>query len=324
MFSPEFTHVPFPVLLIKLLDAWKKAHDGHVPETEEDKQAFAASIAALGRGFATSDNFREAYNYKHLTWVENVLPDDTQTIFDDEKCANINDQSSKFWLLARAVKQFVENEGNGSLPLVGQLPDITAKPHHYIGMQKLYREKAEKDASVVKKHLQALLASVSKSPDDIRDEDITLFCKHSHVMTVFRFSPLSNEHDKDKVQKENIEWWEPNGKWYLAFRAAGRFQTDHGRLPGDRNDDPQADFANLHKAATHLIEELGLDAAEVGLDDYLKELCRFGGSQIHNTCAFVGGVAAQEIIKLVTRQWHPVDNTYIYNGITGTSTLFAV
>lgn len=141
---------------------------------------------------------------------------------------------------------------------------------------------------------------------------------------MFRFSPVQDELDSSKIKKENIEWYDENGKWYLAFRAAARFQTEHGRLPGDRNHDYEADFENLKKVGLQLLEELELDPEEVGLDDYLKEMCRFGGCQIHNTCAFIGGVASQEIIKLVTKQWHPVDNTYIYNGITGTSAFFVV
>jgi amyloid beta precursor protein binding protein 1 len=309
--------------LIKLLGAWRKEH-GKVPETEEDKKKFVESVFALGRGFSTSDNFREALNYKYLTWLQYEIPYETQEIFDDEKCENINESSPRFWLLARAVRNFVQNEGNGHLPLVGTLPDITAKPDAYIAKQKLFRQKAEADIQAVKVHLQVLLKSINKSPDDIRDEDIALFCKHSSVMKVFRFTPVQNEYDSSKIQKENIEWYDENGKWYLAFRAAGKFQGEHGRLPGDRNDDPQADFANLHKVALHLLEELEMDPAEVDLDNFLKEVCRFGGCQIHNTAAFIGGVASQEIIKLVTKQWHPVDNTYIYNGITGTSAFFQV
>eukprot|EP01127_Copromyxa_protea_P001254 TRINITY_DN11294_c0_g1_i1.p1 TRINITY_DN11294_c0_g1~~TRINITY_DN11294_c0_g1_i1.p1 ORF type:complete len:550 (-),score=145.08 TRINITY_DN11294_c0_g1_i1:36-1685(-) len=323
-FSPEFTHVPFTVLLSKLITQWKATHDGKCPETEEDKQAFLQSIISLGKSYSISDNFREAKNYKYLTWVPYEIPYETQEIFDDEKCNNINEKSSKFWLLARAVRDFYQNEGNGHLPLAGNLPDITAKPDAYTTMQRIFREKAEKDWQSVKSHLQTLLKSVNKSPDDIRDEDIAFFCKHTSVMKVFRFSPVQNEYDSTKINKEAIEWWDENGKWYLAFRAAGRFQAEHGRLPGDRNDDPQADFENLKKVAVQLQEELELDVEEVGLDDYLKEFCRFGGCQIHNTCAFVGGVASQEVIKLVTKQWHPVDNTYIYNGITGTSAFFAV
>jgi len=202
---------------------------------------------------------------------------------------------------------------------------MTAKPHTYITMQRLYREKAQSDSAAVKKHLQELLKSVKKSPDDISDEEIATFCKHSNVMKVFRFSTMSNELDISKIQKDNIDWSDDNSKWYLAFRAAGRFQTAHGRLPGDRNDDAQADFENLKKVGQQLLTELDLDPEiEIDLDDYLKETCRFGGSQIHNTAAFIGGVAAQEVIKLVTKQWHPVDNTYVYNGITGASAFFAV
>jgi len=48
-FSPEFTHVPFTVLLGKLIGAWRKDHDGQVPQTEEDKKKFSESIIALGK-----------------------------------------------------------------------------------------------------------------------------------------------------------------------------------------------------------------------------------------------------------------------------------
>ena len=44
-------------------------------------------------------------------------------------------------------------------------------------------------------------------------------------------------------------------------------------------------------------------------------MCRFGGSELHTIAAFMGGVVAQEVIKLITTQYTPVSNTYIYNGI---------
>jgi len=326
-FSPDFTHVPFTVLLIKLLTKWKSEHGGNGPSSDVEKKEFGNLIISYGRGFSTAENFKEAINNKYLVWKEYEIPPDTQAIFDDDRCIDINEQSPRFWLLARAVKEFVANEGHGVLPLVGQLPDMTAKPAAYIAMQRLYREKAEEDWRAVKVHLQGFLKSINKSPDDIPDDLTALFCKHSNVMKVFRFTSLNNEFNKEKINSSNIEWYDTTGVWYIAFRAAGRFQGAHGRLPGDRNDDAHADLEGLQKIAAHLLEDLGMvgdDYADLKLDDHLGELCRFGGSQIHNTCAFIGGVAAQEIIKLVTRQWHPVDNTYIYNGITGTSAFFAV
>ena len=54
-------------------------------------------------------------------------------------------------------------------------------------------------------------------------------------------------------------------------------------------------------------------------EDLIHEVCRFGGSELHSVAAFMGGVAAQEVIKLITRQFVPVNNTYVYNAMKQTS-----
>ena len=54
-------------------------------------------------------------------------------------------------------------------------------------------------------------------------------------------------------------------------------------------------------------------------EDLIHEMCRFGGAEIHSVAAFMGGVAAQEVIKLITRQFVPVNNTYIYNAMKQSS-----
>ena len=54
-------------------------------------------------------------------------------------------------------------------------------------------------------------------------------------------------------------------------------------------------------------------------EDLIHEVCRFGGAEIHSVAAFMGGVAAQEVIKLITRQFVPVNNTYIYNAMKQSS-----
>jgi len=46
--------------------------------------------------------------------------------------------------------------------------------------------------------------------------------------------------------------------------------------------------------------------------------CRFGAAELHNIAAFMGGVGSQEVIKLITHQFVPVNNTFLYNGINGT------
>lgn len=46
-------------------------------------------------------------------------------------------QSSSFWIIAKAVRDFVENEGGGLLPLKGSLPDMTADTEKYISLQQM-------------------------------------------------------------------------------------------------------------------------------------------------------------------------------------------
>lgn len=44
---------------------------------------------------------------------------------------------------------------------------------------------------------------------------------------------------------------------------------------------------------------------------------RYGASELHATASLIGGIAAQEAVKLITTQYMPLNNTYVYNGIAG-------
>lgn len=54
-------------------------------------------------------------------------------------------------------------------------------------------------------------------------------------------------------------------------------------------------------------------------DDYAGEMVRYGASEMHLVAAIMGGMAAQEAIKLITKQFVPLKGSLIYNGMTGTS-----
>ena len=47
-----------------------------------------------------------------------------------------------------------------------------------------------------------------------------------------------------------------------------------------------------------------------------QELARTGGGELHNISALTGGMVAQEMIKIITKQYVPIDNTCIFDGIT--------
>ena len=46
--------------------------------------------------------------------------------------------------------------------------------------------------------------------------------------------------------------------------------------------------------------------------------CRYGGAELHTVAAFLGGIASQEIIKIITEQYVPLNNTLVLNGVTST------
>lgn len=48
-----------------------------------------------------------------------------------------------------------------------------------------------------------------------------------------------------------------------------------------------------------------------------NEVARAAGGELHNIAALTGGMVAQEVIKIVTKQYIPADNTVVYDGIGG-------
>lgn len=60
-------------------------------------------------------------------------------------------------------------------------------------------------------------------------------------------------------------------------------------------------------------------APEAGDNERLRqaaeEVSRAGGGELHNISATIGGMVAQEMIKIITKQYIPIDNTCIFDGI---------
>jgi amyloid beta precursor protein binding protein 1 len=121
--------------------------------------------------------------------------------------------------------------------------------------------------------------------------------------------------------------------WYLMLRAADRFAAARGgRFPGTGLCVPPgspeeaaalaADADALWQAAQALCAELGLGSPPPALvlsAKHAAEFCRFGASEPHAVAAYLGGVAAQEAVKLLTCMFVPIDNTFVYSGGLGLS-----
>lgn len=58
------------------------------------------------------------------------------------------------------------------------------------------------------------------------------------------------------------------------------------------------DISRLKTTAIGLLSDLGCNGSTL-TEDLINEICRFGAAELHAVAAFIGGIASQEVIKVV-------------------------
>uniref|UniRef100_A0A671TLC2 NEDD8-activating enzyme E1 regulatory subunit n=1 Tax=Sparus aurata TaxID=8175 RepID=A0A671TLC2_SPAAU len=267
------------------------------------------------------ENFEEAIKNVNTALNPTKVPSAVEDLFNSVQCNDITSQTLSFWVMLRAVKEFVLNEGNGSLPVRGTIPDMIADSQKFINLQNVYRQKAMQDAATVSKHVECLLQSFGKPPESISEKDIKLFCKNASFLRVVRCRSLAEEYSVDSVNKDEITSCMDNPDsemvFYLMLRAVDRFYQQHSRYPGVYNYQVEDDINKLKLCVNNLLQEYSLNVNIK--DDYIHEFCRYGAAEPHTVAAFLGGSAAQEAIKIISHQFVPFSNTFIYNAMSQTS-----
>ncbi|XP_033104427.1 NEDD8-activating enzyme E1 regulatory subunit-like [Anneissia japonica] len=254
MTKQEHMHTPYLILLYKFLEKWKETHDGQIPKNYKEKKSFKellrSSIRINEHGAPEDEeNFDEAISAVNTALIPTKIPSDVQKILDDQACTNLSSESSPFWIMAQALKQFVENEGNAMLPLRGSIPDMTADSKRYIQLQNIYKEQSRKDCIAVTSRVQQILVSLGKVSDSIQDKEIKLFCKNSAFLRVIRCRSLAEEHSADTaaVQEISMNLENPDSEiaWYIMLRAADRFYSQYSYFPGSYDDQVDSDAVKL-------------------------------------------------------------------------------
>ncbi|CAO3679909.1 unnamed protein product [Rhizopus stolonifer] len=313
----DHAHVPFVIILLKFVEAYK-AQYGDVPQSYQDRKKLIEMIH-LGMRDPDEENFHEAVSHVWRLASGSHVPSEVRQIFDSPSCQDANENSPYFWILVRAVRDFVENEGQGQLPLSGKLPDMKSDTAKYIGLQNVYRQKALADLDAVKKRAQDLL---NGSELIISEEIIQTFCKNAGHIKVIQYRPFSKHYE----QANKIAQWvkeEDNICYGLVFKAADKFETLFGRLPASE------DYTILKEQTVEVLEDITIPLEKVqelieseSMERTLQNFIRFGNKEVANIAALLGGIVAQETIKLITHQYIPINNTCIFNGITATSNVF--
>lgn len=386
----EHSHIPFPVILIKKLVEWQSANGGKLP-TSANRDAFVKQInASRLAGNLDAENFDEAVSAlgKHL-WRPLAsngvggggVPDEVQAMFKDDACSNVDASSTNFWILVRALREFVAASPTQSLPLSGSIPDMKATSSGYIKLQNTYRSKSLQDLAQFKQ-LVAQTCKAAGVEGNIADDEIEAFVKHAGYLKLIRGRSQRQKYEAPNQEAAMLAFMDPVNpctfQHHVALAAADQFLEQHGRYAGVSHPSsasptnaipPKSYFTNgvdleassdgeraakrqksvtptgdaessvkdvkMHDATavqdTSKDEQELLDIAKrlatskygvaEGGDEWdkieqsVQELVRSGDASLPPTTALMGGVVAQEAIKLITKQYVPADNTVVYDGI---------
>lgn len=305
----EHGHLPYVVILLHYLEEWRQSHNGQNPISYDDKTAFSKFVLSKARTNnpeGGEENFQEAAVAINKNIKALELEPGVQELFNHKVSDEIESQSA-FWIIAKAIETFYRK--HGCLPLPGSLPDMKAQSSVYVKLQSLYKEKARRDAQEVLETVRALPGG-----KDVDPAQVELFCKNARFVKLINATQtrtnLDELYEAEKANDEAAEAMkvETDGAFTLPmsnlFIYLALVATSHSTAPSA--DEIMSSIASLiPKAAGN---ERALQAAQ--------EVARAGGGELHNISALTGGMVAQEIIKIITKQYIPIENTCIFDGIS--------
>lgn len=181
---------------------------------------------------------------------------------------------------------------------------MKARSADYISLQNVYKSKARADVAEVLHTVRSIEASLKRESrhgehQPVPESEIEQFCKNAAHVKVLTGIPLIHTRLN---QPEVVE--------ALAKSL----------------DDPNALEAHLTPIFLALLQsEEWIDMNETPALQHLarskevEEVQRAKQGELHNIASLTGGQVAQEAIKLITRQYVPVDNLCIFDGISSKS-----
>jgi len=329
MDNMEHGHTPFVIILLQALKKWR---NGKIPKTLSEKNDFKDMVRSMSRNFGKELNFQEAHRDAYLAYTRTELPDDVLKLIE-ESC-NTKAETA-FDVMVAALKRFL-SENENEPPLNGSIPDMTSSTDAYIRLQQVYQDKSLKDLQRMETYVEQINSDIS-----ISKEELSIFCKNIAHLKILQTSCMEKI-ESQPLQEEILEdimasCFDPADPpvhtpllWYLALRACELFEREYGVYPGrdSRSLALDADVDSVHKILQSYIAQLGLSDVEliqahlIKNKDIIKEMVRYYNAEIHNIASFMGGVAAQEAVKLITKQFVPLDNVFLFNGIVGVGAVY--
>lgn len=351
----KHAHTPYVAVLGQHIKRWQAEHEGKMPTTFNEKKEFKTQIQKSARRDPSTgeieENFVEGHLNAYRCYDKPTLDSLThKTVYDYRadinslKTTDAQDPSLEFWVLCQALQRFIAQTDAGLVPCSTNIPDMTSLPEYYITLKEIYATRAANDLAAVTKHVQNILREINRTTP-IAEDHIAHFVKNCRGLRVVRTRSLAEEEDSKTFLTDNInelydEWRDvaidesvpPEDRppvpprlitWYFAMRAIQDFEKKHNRYPGTGDGAEYTnDVSELVMIQMETMMRLGINQPPA--TECLEELVRCGGTEIHNIAALVGGIGAQVTLKVLTKQYVPMNNTFIFDGIFGQSGMLTV
>lgn len=325
MSDHEHGHVPYILLLLHYLEKWKKDHDGKPPSNYKEKTQFRDLVRAGARTNNTDggeENYDEATGAVLKSITQWTLGSSLRDIFEMEQCKNVKPDSDSFWVIAAAIKSFYNT--HGALPLPGSLPDMKAQSADYIALQNIYKDKARKDSAEVLKIVHSIEADLGSRSTTISEKEVEIFCKNAGNVRVImgRDIPYLEAGASQVIESIRNGLGNPESlvPIFIAFEAVDAMVNENLEDESSATSlDDEAKWTATMERLLNIITENDTQPLEDETRDRImkvaQEVRRAGGGELHNISSLTGGLVAQEALKVLTKQYVPMDNTCVFDGI---------
>ena len=254
---------------------------------------------------------------------------------------NIASQSARFWVIAHAIRDF--HETHKVLPLPGALPDMKSQSADYIQLQNIYKQKARKDLAEVAARVREIeVNNLRETP--INEKEIEAFCKGAAFVKLVKgrrlripLSPTMQEDWSGRAEFiiQQLEDEDSLIPIFIAIYLYQHFSESHiSKDPSSLEKDYEiAMSASMDQFLSSVLTEarnagnsaeFDIPAAKARIEPVIQELGRSRDGELHNISALTGGMVAQEVIKVITKQYIPVDNTCVFDGISSRAQVFRI
>lgn len=212
---------------------------------------------------------------------------------------------------------------------------MKAQSADYIQLQNIYKAKARKDLSEVTERVRATEAELMRDKS-IDEREIEAFCKgaasvkliHGRPIKVAQTSKKLDWADTAKALCQELNDEASPFFLYIGFLAYDYTRSERRDAKGEQYNYSEPMISYCKDTIQRLQSQGGLEvdfeSAMATVEKVVAEMVRAGGGELHNISALTGGMIAQEVIKVITKQYIPFDNTCVFDGIASKAGVFRV